>query len=522
MRTIGLGLLVVVCAACGDSPRRGTVPFDSGMGSRDTGVIGIDSGRRDSGGIVLVDGGRDAGVIRLDAGRDAGRRDAGFDAGRDSGPPLGVCRDLGMACDPTLGCMLGECEDRLGAASTIGGSSDPILGHPGGASATVMTDFLPNNYCTTEPYNLVGSGGCDPDDPTTCGGCETCLSFGSDDAGNEYSMCMLTCTPSLTTNPCPEADQECSLGSKVCLGGCDSDDQCALYRDDTNGNGTIDPYDPVSNPSGDNWRYDTTGSWTCNTTTRRCEHTPPAGANAGDACTRDSQCELYGRCVTAPETDGEWPGGYCIKFGCDVPGNSCASGGVCDDNLFGAPTCLAPCRVAAPTTTGDIFSNARDCRTGYACYWDGISGAVAGNGRCIPGEYNSIRTPNIGADCSGTSGTGDDSLCYSPYGLGRCLDFGLGAPSCAVFDCGAPGVSSTVCGSGATCASVTASSTTLCLETCTGASTCATGYGCWDTTSFGIDTGGVRVCYPGCMLSTDCRTGESCVGASGTTPGQCL
>jgi hypothetical protein len=208
-----------------------------------------------------------------------------------------------------------------------------------------------------------------------------------------------------------------------------------------------------------------------------------------------------------------------------VPGNSCATGGVCDDRAFGIPVCLAPCQVAAPSTAGNIFSNARDCRTGYACFWDGVSGAVAGNGVCIPGSYNAIRTPNIGADCSGASGTGDDSLCYSPYGLGQCRDWdgaGAGVPYCTIFDCGAPGISSTVCGTGAVCASVTASPTTLCLETCTSASTCAPGYGCWDTTSAGIETGGVQVCYAGCMASTDCRTGESCIGASATTLGECL
>ena len=512
---------------CGSDSRGMRIAFERDSGRHDAGPLTpgdsgpgpIDAGR-DSG-VIFLDAGFDAG---RDAGRDSGPRDAGRDsgprdAGRDSGPPPTGCALVGIACDPSTGCASGECQDRIDY--TYGGTDDPITGHPMGSTTVESGYYFRDGYCTPSAINYVASGGCDPADDTSCGTCATCLSMGVNTTG-ELSMCLKNCTASLTTRTCPQTDQQCLLGSDVCIWGCVSDDECAIYRPDTNGNGTIDAYDPVTNPGGDRLTYDTTGGWTCNTTTRRCQHLAPAGANAGDACVRDSQCERYGRCLEAAIG---WPGGYCIKNGCDVAGNACATGGVCDTRAFGTSVCLAPCTVAATATVGNVYSNARDCRTGYACFWDGVSGTTANNGVCIPGNYNAVRTANTGADCRDAFGEPDETRCHSPYGLGQCRDWdgpaGAAVPSCTFFDCGAPGVPSTVCGTGGVCASVTASVTTLCLETCTSASTCAPGHGCWDTTTAGIDTGGLRVCFSGCMSSTDCRVGETCIGGSATTLGEC-
>jgi hypothetical protein len=137
------------------------------------------------------------------------------------------------------------------------------------------------------------------------------------------------------------------------------------------------------------------------------------------------------------------------------------------------------------------------------------------NGGCVPGNYNAVRTPNVGASCV------DESTCYSPYGAGQCRDFGAGG-HCTLFDCLAPGVPADVCGTGALCAMVSGSDTTFCAQTCTSASQCNPGNGCWDTSVAGIATGGSRVCFPGCLDTADCRAGETCVGASMTMIGSCV
>ena len=473
-------------------------------------------------GARMVDSGP---MIELDAGpgTDSGPGvDGGPDAGRDAGDP-GGCELVGIGCTPDRGCRSGECQARIDYM--YGGAADPVTDHPMGEDTVEAGFYFGGGYCTPSPISFVDSGGCDPDVEGSCGECAECLFLGQQ-TGRDLSMCFKTCTASMTEQTCPQADLQCLLGSDVCLWGCVSDAECAIYRPDTNGNGEIDAYDAAMNPGGDNLVYDLTGNHTCNTTTRRCEHDGTAGAFGGSVCVRDSDCEANARCLDEAGTDGAWPGGYCIKNGCNVVGNECAAGGVCDSRAFGADVCLAPCTVASPMTAGDVFSNNADCRTGYACFWDGVSGATADNGVCIPGNYNAVRTANIGADCRDTGGVVDEALCYSPYGLGQCRDWdgaeGPGIPYCTIFDCGAPGVDdTTVCGAGGVCAGVMGSVTTLCLQTCTSADECGAGYGCWDTTAAGITTGGARVCFSGCLMDTDCRTGQTCVGATMTMLGEC-
>jgi hypothetical protein len=192
---------------------------------------------------------------------------------------------------------------------------------------------------------------------------------------------------------------------------------------------------------------------------------------------------------------------------------SCAGSGACQARGLGVATCLAPCEVARNVTTSR-FSGALGCRAGYSCFWNGVSGSGT-NGGCIPGNYNAVRTPNIGASCF------DESTCYSPYGAGQCRDFG-GGSHCTLFDCAAPGMPSNVCGTGALCVQVSGSDTSFCARSCTSASQCLAGNGCWDTSTAGVVTGGSNICFPGCLADADCRTTERCIGASMTMVGECL
>ncbi len=442
------------------------------------------------GGDPESDTGRDDGGV--DAGRDSGPRDGGDPL--PDGPPEPTC-DLGRPCTSARGCTSSpRCMDE--ESGTLGGPDDPIADHPAGDTSVPVTTWV-DGYCTQ--VGTLESGGCDPDDDGSCG-CGVCLVAGRDPAGATVTLCAAGCDPAVDENDCRDG-YECVLGTGACLPGCSSDDECAVHR------------------TADGLVYDVEGGWTCNPTTYRCEHVPPDGAEAGDRCDRDSQCELFGRCIDEADFP-DWTEGYCLKSGCAVRGNECAGSGVCDSRAFGSAACLAPCEVGATAPADDPFAPARDCRAGYACLWRGTAGDD--NGVCVPGRYNDVRTANVGASCDAT---GDAAECYSPYGLGTCRDWdgaGPGGGYCTLFDCGAPGVDSeTVCGEGALCAGVATSDSTLCLATCAGAADCEDGWGCWDTTPAGISTGGRRVCFAGCLADEDCRAGESCAGVSTTSIGEC-
>ena len=77
-------------------------------------------------------------------------------------------------------------------------------------------------------------------------------------------------------------------------------------------------------------------------------------ARAGDDCVRNSDCEANGRCLS--EARYGWPGGYCVKDGCDVPGNECAGMGdgvVCQERGIGVPFCMQGCQFGSGWTPDD-------------------------------------------------------------------------------------------------------------------------------------------------------------------------
>jgi len=221
----------------------------------------------------------------------------------------------------------------------------------------------------------------------------------------------------------------------------------------------------------------------------------------------------------------DWPGGYCTKFGCDLAGNECAGGGRCMD--LGVHVCVQPCTVGAEATQPYVIGatgHGEGCRDTYACIWNGTDGAgVPNNGGCIPGEYNDIAVNNIGAGCAGMD---SDSMCYSPFGLGRCFDadawFEEGPfPSsgyCTMVGCAAPGLPTDVCGIGNQCVSL-GGDTTICAKGCTLPDDCVAGYGCVDFD--GMETT-PKVCFPACAGAADCRATERCDIPSGEMIGRCV
>jgi hypothetical protein len=135
----------------------------------------------------------------------------------------------------------------------------------------------------------------------------------------------------------------------------------------------------------------------------------------------------------------------------------------------------------------------------------------------VGGEYNAVSNNNIGAACKA------DSECYSPFGAGRCLRYGLpnnqSSPGiCTVIDCNAPGLPDELCGSGNECVGSSADQT-LCVHQCAAASECAAGFACTDDD--GIPSS-AKICYPVCEADADCRSNERCKPFPSLMVGQCV
>jgi hypothetical protein len=451
-----------------------------------------------------VDGGVDAGVADagerdgglLDGGTDAGAHDAGFDGGTDAGP-LGC--GIGAACTSPCGMGL-SCQGE--ASFTQGGTDDPVYLPDGGTTSYTIRYFaggLCTNATLADSASRLGSpGACNPRpaDPTPgldgCPACAKCISLGSDGAGGTFVQCFPRCELSGTSNPC-RAGYTCDPSSRACLFGCQSDQECQVYRADTDGSG--------GNTTGDRLTLDVAGGASCSPVTGRCTQPGTPGAVAGIRCTLSSECEADGYCVSAYANG--WPGGYCTKFGCDVLG--CAGDATCLD--IGAPNtiCAQPCAIgddpgdaAIGATGGDD-----DCRDGYSCEWDKVSPLGARVGGCIPGNYNSVTTPNVGTACA------DNAECWSPYGRGACIFSGTEA-TCSVLGCA--NLPDGVCGEGNVCLVIDAT-TSACVRTCTAPETCAasggrSSYGCVDLSPGDPDP--TRVCWPECLTAADCNAGFSC------------
>lgn len=349
------------------------------------------------------------------------------------------------------------CEAALAPAGQLGGACR------GETMSTCNTGF----ECIGEAQTngLFVGGYCTLDLAATPSGCEaneceqacgSCVLVTDTEA-----LCLRNCEREADSNGACRAGYACDILGAVCFPGCASDEEC---RD----------------------VLTTSSQAVCNTETYRCDVPGTPGAEAGDPCVSDDDCEQNGVCL-----DG--PGGYCSKLGCDIEGNDCAGGGACAGGL-----CLEACSVGSDTTT-DPIDNTQGCREGYTCYWDRLTSDP--DGFCDTGQFNpDVDQNNIGDPC-----TSSDE-CYSPYGYGRCdSDFG-----CTVVDCGAPGVPEDICGDQALCVDFLGLGIDLlaCLRTCSSAADCNLGDACWDIDEDPetIDS----VCFPFCNGSDECRPGEVC------------
>jgi len=468
-------------------------------------------------------------ILDIGFGTDTGASDAG-----DAGLPredAGAGCTTGRSCDEARGCN-GRLACQGEIAFTQGGAMGEPVYLPDGGTTMFGGLYFQDGYCTNAAISDTSSregtaGACDPTPDVetpgmdNCPACAKCISIGPDQMGNNIVQCYARCAPSATGNPCRDG-YTCDFGNQVCTFGCQTDQECQLYRADTNGDGMVTNDTPDGGVP-DRLMLDTNGGATCSATTGRCTQPGTTGVEAGATCVLDSECEADGRCLSELSFDG-WTDGYCTKFGCDVLG--CEGDGKCLDVGGGTNICTAGCKIGEP---GDEATGAGagddDCRPGYACVWDNTSTpAAVVNGGCLPGNYNAVATENIGAACNDPDGpTGDlgsDEQCWSPYGLGRCI-FADAIATCSILGCAQ--LPTGACGVGNVCAPV-GGTTTACLRSCTTPADCSAdmgraGQGCVDLTGMG---GTARVCFPGCQVDADCNAAYRCDGGSAMAFGDCI
>ncbi len=472
---------------------------------------------------------------------DAGPRiDIGFPGddtgpGPDTGPPpdggepdgsMDLCGDLGEACTPDRGCRRSAfCQAEI----TFDLASDEMVRDLPAGTDTTGT-FFAGGYCTPDDFSGDSLNFCDPADPadTTCGECGSCVNLGPD------TMCARDCVATAADNAdCRDDGYSCDLTLEVCFPGCNSDAECRIGRQETNGIDELQtPDDCMEDPSvcgGDATNFDelvysTTGNPTCNTDTFRCEFTGTAGAEAGDACTIDSDCEDNGDCINFTNDDGTpaWPGNYCTKFRCDLAGIDCAGDGKCQERGVGLSICLAGCTVGSgagvdPDDNSTWLVAPDGCRDGYACNWDGMGGAgVADNGGCVPGEFNAVTTPNVGGTCD------SDADCWSPFGLGFCIEEGdsFTGGYCTIRDCGAPGLPAGINGPNGICVpgfDGEDPTFALSLQQCASPADCRDDYACID-----LDGMGTTACFPSCQVDEECKATQMCDIPAGAMVGECV
>jgi len=435
-----------------------------------------------------------------DPGGSGGNRGTGGTGGGapDGGVSPGACEEA-IAMGGELGgpCrMEAECNGVLEClpvqTDTFGGANDPIHDHPDGPDATVLTAEFVGNYCTS--FFTPSEQGCTEQQATACDGeCGICDPYYSN-----ATICLRKCVAEVDTNSTCFDAYQCDILFEGCYPGCQTDDDCRVFREDTNGNGEFDPWDPET-LTGDRLVYDVDSTFFCNTDTYRCEHPGTPEAKTGDPCDNDQQCEANGICID--EEPFGYPGGYCTTVRCDI--DPCAGDGICAQLFPEVLLCAERCEVGSGGMP--YLGNTQGCRPGYTCFWAGV--ADDPTGLCVPGEFNDVVDPNIGFDCA------EDSECYSPFGQGAC--FATDLLGCTVLDCGAPGMPGDVCGDDAVCVDPEEGLLSLCVAKCSAAEDCLPGAACVDLDPDDLMLDDI-VCLPFCEIDAECRAGETCVSGSCT------
>jgi hypothetical protein len=459
-----------------------------------------------------------AGVLAIGACYSGGR---GSDGGVDGGGPDGGVAGAGGGGEDGFGApceRATDCAGRLFCDRELD-QSYAARNLPRGVDE-VPSAVFPDGVCApipAGPYDPSGVDSCDPLAPPThqgCGDDGTCIALGI--SRQTWVACRPNCEPSADASGCGRRFYTCDFDLRACVEGCQSDEECRLLLVDADGDGRADAL-----------AYDDASAAECDVRTYRCTHPGSNVGRTGDPCERLDDCERDGACVQPAQTfaDHRFPGGMCTKVGCDVDGRECTGdGAVCarlrswSPGLLTAPSCLQGCTVGAEPEADRVGTrgHGEGCRDGYRCHYNGGSGAASGV--CVGGNYNGVTEDNLGAACE------TEADCYSPFGLGGCLQLRVGdirAPrgTCSILDCNVPGLPDEVCGERGDCIGLSGD-LTFCAQRCSSAEECADGYACTDDDA---DPRTSRICYPACLEDEDCRKdAEICQISPASGVGACV
>ncbi len=433
---------------------------------------------------------------------------------QDAGaPPPVTCeeRNPGIACDSFGGCgAASECHmERPNELPTF-------LPGGGGLGRPLEMTFFPDGVCASRCNANARND--------MCGDCARCVgdvlagsariplvSLGGDYEGGD-GICRERCTPSSSGTGCERPGYTCDLETSTCMAGCVSDQDCQITLLDDDGNGFTELIDRGAGfPA------------FCDPMTLRCRTRGAPGARIGDRCRGDEDCPADGRCLF--NEGGEL--GVCGQPGCRAAGFECPAGTVCDvRNIDGGErsACLVACEVGAEEGTPAALGPGGghpSCGPGLACVFNGTAeGPGPASGSCVPGEYNTVAAPNVGARCDA------DAQCFSPFGYGACDGgFPTGGVQgqctvrhCAVFldEAGeetegilpAVGLDAPVCdpSRGEECVANGRGTATRCLRVCGSAADCPADSACVEVIT------GRTYCWPFCLSGVDCAPGRRCVG----------
>ncbi|MBN1771155.1 MAG: hypothetical protein JXB32_07845 [Deltaproteobacteria bacterium] len=411
-----------------------------------------------------------------------------FEDGRRVDTELRVDRVDSFACpnDPADGAP----EDNIGGPCASSADCDGNF-----CLAASLFPGFPGGYCLGQSSLSVA---CDPLDGASCVLGSSCIQVGTGSPGVASHLCLDACAVAGSRGLAHRTNCDCRDGyacdsvGGVCLPGCSTDDECCRLWTDADGDTFQDPgeWTPVDGCRG-----------SCDLASSRCEYDGAPGATIGSPCLHENDCPTDSRCVS--EALYGLPGGMCIRDRCDLEGHECDAGSGCANLAFGYWACLRGCEVGS----GPSGSGFR-CESGQACWPGEFSPAPSGfgdaDGYCWVGNWSSITVHNVYSPCT------QPADCWSPFGLGDCLQPAPGAPGyCIVHGCGHPDVASTCTeGGGGVCAAAL----DHCAKGCTpglepAAAGCPAGFACWSY-------GGVGFCHLPCDDSADCGSAWTCNGTS--------
>lgn len=288
--------------------------------------------------------------------------------------------------------------------------------------------------------------GCDPEVPTSCPDGSVCEYMG-EYMGQTYHGCWDSCIPADTSRNLYDYNcgcrpgYACDITAAVCFPGCSNNNECCERWWDLNGDGNRQPDEVVAKEGCTNTCDDgglfSGGSETLCSATFNCINNGDPTNHIGGPCEGDAWCPADGRCLDAfrysdDPADPTFPGGYCIKDGCNYVGRGCTDqGGACadlgsaDDHFY---TCVQPCHFGRHITD-DNYECRKTSGQEYACFpqipsYTGYNfwytaPADGSDGWCWPGNFHPTGTGDLGDSCT----KDEDCAFASEFGIGFCAQF---------------------------------------------------------------------------------------------------